>query len=149
MELDDIDREILRILQEDARTPFSEVARRIDMSSATVHDRVDQMEEAGVLEGYHAQVDPVQTGYGSQAFVGIRVEEQNEEVAEELGKMSSVTEVHLTSGTLDIILRVQASSTDEIKQVVFNDIGQVDHIHRTNIMLILSTEKDDSEIPIS
>ena len=67
MNLDDTDREILRILQEDARTPFSEVARRIDMSSATVHDRVSRMEEAGVIEGYHARVDPSSVGVGTAA----------------------------------------------------------------------------------
>lgn len=58
MKLDATDRAILRILMEDARTPFSEIARRIDMSSATVHDRVGRMEDAGVIEGYHAHIDP-------------------------------------------------------------------------------------------
>jgi len=81
MELDATDRAILRILQADARTPFSEVARQIDMSSATVHDRVGRMEEAGVIEGYHAEVDPKAVGYGVSAFVGLRVEQGREEDA--------------------------------------------------------------------
>src|SRR6056297_42942 len=104
MDLDETDRAILRILTRDARTPFSEIARQIDMSSATVHDRVGRMEDAGVIEGYHAKVDPREVGYGTSALVGLRVEQGREEDAlEQLREIDGVKEVHLTTGEWDVM----------------------------------------------
>jgi len=124
MELDATDRAILRILQADARTPFSEVARQIDMSSATVHDRVGRMEEAGVIEGYHAEVDPKAVGYGVSAFVGLRVEQGREEDAlERLRDIDGVSEIHLTTGEWDVMLRVVAADTDSLRELMFDEIA--------------------------
>ncbi|MFC6785458.1 Lrp/AsnC family transcriptional regulator [Halobaculum halobium] len=149
MELDDTDREILRILQEDARTPFSEVARRIDMSSATVHDRVSRMEEAGVLTGYRAEVDPKALGYGVSAFVGLRVRQGHEEEAlETLRAVEGVREVHLTTGEYDVMMRVYAESTDDLRDLMFGQIATMDGFDRSQTMVILGTDYEESGVPI-
>ncbi|QZP37836.1 Lrp/AsnC family transcriptional regulator [Halobaculum magnesiiphilum] len=149
MELDDTDREILRILQEDARTPFSEVARRIDMSSATVHDRVSRMEEAGVLRGYRAEVDPKALGYGVSAFVGLRVQQGHEEDAlETLREVEGVREVHLTTGEYDVMLRVYAESTDDLRDLMFGQIATMDGFDRSQTMVILGTDYEEAGVPI-
>ncbi|MFC7324351.1 Lrp/AsnC family transcriptional regulator [Halorubrum rutilum] len=149
MELDETDREILRILQEDARTPFSEVARRIDMSSATVHDRVGRMEEAGVIEGYHAEVDPKAVGFGVSAFVGLRVEQGREEDAlERLREIDGVSEIHLTTGEWDVMLRVVAADTDSLRELMFEEIAEMDGFSRSQTMIILGTDFDDDGPPI-
>ncbi|WP_193310236.1 Lrp/AsnC family transcriptional regulator [Halorubrum halophilum] len=141
MELDETDREILRILQEDARTPFSEVARRIDMSSATVHDRVSRMEEAGVIDGYHASIDPRSVGYGVSAFVGLRVEQGREEDAlKRLREISGVREIHLTTGEWDVLLKVVASDTDSLRDLMFERIAEMDGFSRSQTMIILGTD---------
>jgi Lrp/AsnC family transcriptional regulator for asnA, asnC and gidA len=149
MELDDIDREILRILQADARTPFSEVARQIDMSSATVHERVNRMEEAGVIEGYTAQVNPREVGFGTEAFVGVRVEQGYEEtVVPKLEELEAVREIHLIAGKLDMMLRVQAEDADQLRQLVFEHLGSIEGFARTNTMVILGTEYDENGVPL-
>lgn len=149
MELDEIDREILRILQEDARTPFSEIARQIDMSSATVHERVNRMEEADVIEGYHARVNPGEVGFGVDAFVGVRVEQGYEqEVVPKLEALDPVREIHLIAGKLDMMLRVHISDSSELKTLLFDHIGEIDGFARTNTMVILGTEYDDDDLPL-
>ncbi|OYR55206.1 Lrp/AsnC family transcriptional regulator [Halorubrum halodurans] len=149
MELDDTDRAILRILQEDARTPFSEIARRIDMSSATVHDRVGRMEEAGVIEGYHASVDPKAVGYGVSALVGLRVEQGREEDAlERLREIEGVREIHLTTGEWDVILRVVAEDTDRLRELMFDRIANMDGFSRSQTMIILGTDYEAEGPPI-
>ncbi|PSQ06541.1 Lrp/AsnC family transcriptional regulator [Halobacteriales archaeon QS_6_71_20] len=149
MELDETDRAILRILQEDARTPFSEVARRIDMSSATVHERVSRMEEAGVLRGYRAEVDPKALGYGVSAFVGLRVQQGHEEEAlETLRGVDGVREVHLTTGEYDVMLRVYAESTDDLRELMFGRIATMEGFGRSQTMVILGTDYDESGVPI-
>jgi len=149
MELDETDRAILRILQEDARTPFSEVARRIDMSSATVHDRVNRMEEAGVIEGYHAAVDPKAVGYGVSAFVGLRVEQGREEDAlERLREIGGVREIHLTTGEWDVMLKVVATDTDSLRELMFESVGEMDGFSRSHTMIILGTDYEANGPPV-
>ncbi|WP_336025050.1 Lrp/AsnC family transcriptional regulator [Halobellus salinisoli] len=149
MELDETDREILRILQANARTPFSEVARRIDMSSATVHDRVGRMEEAGVIEGYHAKIDPRSVGLGTSAFVGLRIEQGREDDAlDRLRDIEGVQEIHLTTGEWDVMLRVTAEDTDGLRELMFDEIARIEGFSRSQTMVILATDLDDRALPI-
>ncbi|ESS03169.1 MAG: transcriptional regulator, AsnC family [uncultured archaeon A07HR67] len=149
MELDDTDREILRLLQSDARTPFSEIARRIDMSSATVHDRVGRMEDAGVIEGYHASVNPKAIGYGVSALVGLRVEQGREEDAlDRLREIEGVREIHLTTGEWDVMLRVVAEDTDSLRELMFERIANMDGFSRSQTMIILGTDYETDGPPI-
>ena len=149
MELDDTDRAILRILQEDARTPFSEVARRIDMSSATVHDRVGRMEEAGVIEGYHAKVNPKSVGYGVSALVGLRVKQGREEDAlERLRDIEGVREIHLTTGEWDVMLKVVAEDTDRLRDLMFDRVADMDGFSRSQTMIVLGTDYEADGLPI-
>ncbi|MDQ2055092.1 MULTISPECIES: Lrp/AsnC family transcriptional regulator [Halobellus] len=149
MELDETDRAILRILQSDARTPFSEVARQIEMSSATVHDRVSRMEDAGVIEGYHAKIDPRAIGLGTSALVGLRIEQGNENDAlERLREIEGVQEIHLTTGEWDVVLRVYAEDTDSLRELMFDNIAKVEGFSRSQTMVILATDLEERPLPI-
>jgi Lrp/AsnC family transcriptional regulator for asnA, asnC and gidA len=148
-ELDETDREILRHLQENARTPFSEIAREIDMSSATVHDRVSRLEEAGVIEGYHARVDPDAVGLGVSAFVGIRVDQGGEwDTLERLRDIEGVQEVHLTTGEWDIVARVYAEDTDALRELMFSSVPETSGFDRSQTMVILGTDYEDQTLPV-
>lgn len=141
MDLDDTDRQILRILQEDARTPFSEIAREIDMSSATVHDRVSRLEEAGVIRGYHADVDASAVGYGVSALVGLRVEQGHEEESlSRLRDIDGVREIHLTTGEWDVMMQVYAENTDELRDLMFDQIANMDGFDRSQTMVVLDSD---------
>ncbi|USZ67878.1 Lrp/AsnC family transcriptional regulator [Halorussus salilacus] len=149
MELDDTDREILEALQENARTPFSEIARRIDMSSATVHDRVNRMEEAGVIQGYHAKVDPKALDFGISAVVGLQVEQgQEQETLGRLEDIDGVQTVHLTTGSWDVLMRVFAEDADELRELMFEHIAQMDGFARSQTMVILGTPYEAEELPV-
>ncbi|RLM57445.1 Lrp/AsnC family transcriptional regulator [Halobellus sp. Atlit-31R] len=149
MELDETDREILRILQSDARTPFSEIARQIEMSSATVHDRVSRMEDAGVIEGYHAKIDPRSVGLGTSALVGLRVEQGNENDAlERLRELDGVQEIHLTTGEWDVVLRVYAEDTDALRELMFENVAKIEGFSRSQTMVILATDLEERPLPI-
>jgi len=149
MELDDTDRAILRALQENARTPFSEIARRIDMSSATVHDRVKRMEEADVIRGYHADVNPKAVGYGISAIVGLRVEQGREdETLDLLKSIDGVQEITLTTGEWDLVMRVYAPDTAQLRELMFDRIAQMDGFSRSQTMVVLGTEYETHELPV-
>ncbi|MCU4753941.1 Lrp/AsnC family transcriptional regulator [Halobacteria archaeon AArc-curdl1] len=149
MELDDTDREILRLLQENARTPFSEIARQIEMSSATVHDRVNRMESAGVITGYHTQVDPKAIGLGISAIVGLRVEQGREQdTLDRLTDIPGVQEVHLTTGEWDVMMRVYADDADALRELMFDQIAQMDGFSRSQTMVILGTTYENEVLPV-
>jgi len=149
MQLDDTDREILRILQEDARTPFSEIARRIDMSSATVHDRVSRMKENGVITGYHAEVDPKAVGYDVSAVVGFRVEQGREtRVLDRLSDIDGIQEIHLTTGDWDVIAKLFVTDADELRELLFDRIADMDGVIRSNTMVVLDTPHESESLPV-
>lgn len=149
MNLDETDRAILRALQADARTPFSEIARQIDMSSATVHDRVSRMEEAGIIQGYHAKLDPKAIGLGISALVGLRVEQGREQdTLKRLEDIDGVQEVHLTTGSWDVLMRVYAADAEALRDLMFENIAQMDGFSRSQTMVILGTPYETEELPL-
>jgi len=149
MDLDETDRAILQLLQADARMPFSEIAREIDMSSATVHDRVNKLESEGVIQGYHAKVDPKAAGYGISAFVGIRVEQGGEwDTLERLRDIDGIQEVHLTTGEWDVVIRVYAENADELRELMFSEVPETEGFDRSQTMVILGTDYESEVLPL-
>ena len=149
MELDDTDRAILRELQRNARTPFSEIARRIDMSSATVHDRVKRMEEEGVIRGYHAAVEPAALGLDIEAYVGLRIQQgASETVLEKLEGVDAVQEVVLLTGELDAMMHIVVENTQELRELMFDRVANIDGIDRSQTMVILGHEIESHELPM-
>ncbi|RIH86144.1 HTH-type transcriptional regulator LrpC [Calidithermus roseus] len=71
--MDDLNWRILELLQQDARTPYSEIGRRVGLSAPAVAERVRRMEDAGIITGYRAIVDPGKLGYGLEVFARLRV----------------------------------------------------------------------------
>ncbi|MFB6251313.1 MAG: Lrp/AsnC family transcriptional regulator [Halobellus sp.] len=149
MQLDETNRSILRILQSDARKPFSEIAREIEMSSATVHDRVGQLEDEEIIQGYHTKVDPRAVGYGTSAVVGLRIEQGEEDSAvNRLRNIEGVQEIHLTTGEWDVVLRVYAEDTDHLRELMFDNIARIEGFSRSQTMVILGSELESHSLPI-
>ncbi|MFW5918697.1 MAG: Lrp/AsnC family transcriptional regulator [Halanaeroarchaeum sp.] len=149
MSIDDTDRAILRELQRNARTPFSEIARRIDMSSATVHDRVKRLEEEGVIRGYHADVEPTAVGLDVEAVVGFRiVQGRSEETLARLEELEEVQEILLTTGEWDALVQLVAADTEGLRELMFDRIPDIDGIERSQTMVVLGHEYDATELPL-
>ncbi len=94
IEIDGIDKEILRDLMEDARKPILQIANKIGISGAAIHQRLKKLEQAGVISGSKYVVDSKVLGYKTMAFVGIYLEKasSNPEVVRELKKIPEVLE---------------------------------------------------------
>ena len=149
MNLDDTDRAILRELQRNARTPFSEIARRIDMSSATVHDRVKRLEEEGVIRGYHADVDPSAVGLSVEAVIGLRIEQgRAEETLDRLKELEEVQEVLLTTGDWDAVVQLVTPDTEGLRELMFDRVPGIEGIDRSQTMVVLGHEYDANELPL-
>ncbi|MFB6094237.1 MAG: Lrp/AsnC family transcriptional regulator [Halanaeroarchaeum sp.] len=149
MDLDDTDRAILRELQRNARTPYSEIARRIDMSSATVHDRVKRLEESGVIRGYHADVDPTALDLDVEAVVGLRiVQGRSAETLDSLKAIEEIQEVLLTTGEWDALVQLVAADAGALRELLFSRLPDVEGVERSQTMVVLGHEYDATELPL-
>lgn len=117
--LDLIGRKILAELQENARIPFTELGRRVGLSTPAVMDRVRRLEDAGVIAGYRAEVDYGKMGYPIAAFIGVNV------VGDFLPRMSKlaksipeIVECHRVTGSNSFIMKVIAGSVEELEKTI-------------------------------
>ena len=106
--LDEIDHQILDLLIDNTRTPFTDIAKQLDISAGTVHVRVRKMEEIGIIKGSTLTVDYDRLGYTFIAYVGIFLERNHQAqfVLERLEEIPFVTVAHITSGKYNIFCKI-------------------------------------------
>lgn len=134
--LDDIGRQILRALQEDARISFSELGRRVGLSSPAVAERVRRMEEGGIIQGYRALVSYERLGFPITAFIRVSTPASRMHEADLIAeKIPEVLECHHLTGTDCLILKVVVSSVGHLEEV----INQMGHYGQTTTSIVLSS----------
>jgi DNA-binding Lrp family transcriptional regulator len=117
--LDATDRQIVDLLQEDARLPNAEIARRIGMAPSATLDRVRKLEERGVIRGYGPDVDPARMGYPVTAFVFLQITQGRlTEATAVLKGVPEVLEATAVSGPSDLLCRVVARDTEHLQEIV-------------------------------
>jgi Lrp/AsnC family leucine-responsive transcriptional regulator len=117
-EADAVDRALLAELQRDGRQSVAELARTVHMSNSAVAERIRRLEEAGVISGYRAVVDPERLGYGILAFLRLRYpSSQYTPLHELLAVTPEVVEAHHVTGDDCFILKVVATSMRHLEQV--------------------------------
>ncbi len=130
--IDEINRDILGRLRDNARTPFLEIAKYLGISESTVRKRVGDMEKAGIIKRYTAIVDPPKIGYGSVAIVGIDVKaERFLNVAKKLTEYDNVKFVSTSSGDHMIMAEIWMEKSSELRDFIINTIEKMDGVTRT------------------
>ena len=144
--LDEIDHQILDILIDNTRVPFTEISKRLLISAGTVHVRVKKMEDAGIIKGSSLNLDYVKLGYSFIAYVGIFLEKtkKTEFVLEELNKIPFVTVAHITTGKFNIFCKVRARNTKNAKDIIFM-IDDIEGVLRTETMISLEESINDKK----
>ncbi len=124
--LDEKGKEIIKILQEDARVSYNELARRTGLSSPAVADRVRKLENAGMITGYRAVVDPLKVGYSVMAFIRLNSSAAYLAKADDIARaLPEVLECHHLTGSDGVMLKVVVKSVSELETIVtkFADCG--------------------------
>lgn len=126
--LDRTDRNLLAIVQEDARLSFREIARRAGLSTPTVAERVRRLEAAGIVTGYAARVDRASVGRGIQAFLRVSASDRDfRRVTGLCASLEDVLECHHVTGEESFLVRVAVASVAELEDLIsrFRKIGTV------------------------
>ncbi|BCU68984.1 Lrp/AsnC family transcriptional regulator [Stygiolobus caldivivus] len=140
--LDDIDKKIIKILQEDARTPFSKVAKMLNLSESTIHMRIKRLKENGVIKGFYVDIDPEAIGYNVVAFVLIKADPKKyESVLNRISQFNEVLEIYDVTGEYYAMLKVRVKSREELAKVL-DQIGNMEGVTSTYTMFVLRTIKE-------
>ena len=142
--MDNIDRKILTILQDNARTPLKVIAEQVFLSSPAVSARIERLEAAGLITSYQAQLSAAAMGYQIKAFISLEVEpRQKPEFYPYIEKCPNVMECNCVTGDYSMLLKVCFHTTQELDQF----INQLDQFGRTRTQIVFSTPGEHRGIP--
>lgn len=145
-DLDAIDKKIIQILQKNARTPIREIAHAVFLSSPAVSARIERMEKAKIITGYHAQVNPLLLGYYIRAFINLEVEPvQKKEFYPFIEKIPSVIACSCVTGEYSMLIEVAFRTTVELDHF----INELQHFGRTKTQIVFSTSVEHRDVPIT
>lgn len=144
--VDNVDLKILEILMQDAKKPYTEVAKRAFVSGGTVHVRMSKMEEAGIVEKTTLKVNYAKLGYDITAFIGIFLQKSAlyQQVMTTLKTIPEVTSIHYTTGNYSMFIKIHCKDTNHLKLVLHDKIQQIEGIERTETMISLEESLDRS-----
>jgi len=135
-QIDQTSHKILRYLMDEGRLSYSELGRRIALSTPAVIERVQRLEEAGVIQGYHADVDPLRLGYTLTAFLRLHTTpESYPEVRALIENLPEVLECYHVTGEESFVMKIIAASTAHLEDI----IAKFDPYGKTATSIILST----------
>ena len=149
--IDSTDRQILDILQHDARTSNAEIARQVGMAPSATHERLRKLEERGVITGYGVRLAPEAVGLGLLAFVHVRADEGIRAATTEsaLAAIPEVEEMHHVAGEDCFLLKVRAADTAALARLLREQIGEIPTVRSTRTTIVLATVKDGAPLPLT
>jgi Lrp/AsnC family transcriptional regulator for asnA, asnC and gidA len=142
IEIDGIDKEILRFLMQDARKPILQISKEIGISGAAIHQRLKKLEDAGVISGSKFMVNNKVLGYKTMAFIGVYLEKaaSNSEAVKELKKIPEVLECHYTTGNWSILIKIICKDNEHLMQLLNKKIQPIDGVSRTETYISLEQQ---------
>ncbi len=148
--IDEIDRQILNILQQNARTSNAEIARQIDMAPSAVLERIRRLEAKGVILGYEARINPEALGLGVLAFVFVRSRDFDGEAktAELLSQIPEVQEAHHIAGEDCFLMKVRMPDAKSLGRLLRERIGSTGDVQSTRTTIVLETVRESARLPL-
>ena len=124
VKLDKLDRQILKLISDDARIPFLEVARACGVSGAAIHQRIQKLTSMGILKGSQFLIDPEKIGYETCAYIGLNLKnpESFDSVVEELKRIPEVVECHYTTGNYDMFIKLFAVNNHHLLTIIHDKL---------------------------
>ncbi len=148
--IDELDRKILRVITQNARIPFKDVAEQVGVSRAAVHQRVQKMFDNGVIIGSCYRVNPKMLGYNLCVYVGLTLEKGSlyKSVSAELEKIPEVVESQFTLGAYSMLVKLYAHDDQHLMVLLNNKIQEIPGVTNTETLTALD-QRISRTLPIS
>ena len=140
MELDNVDRHILSILQEDCTLQLAKIGERVGLSAPSVAERIKKLEDSGIIRGYTAVLDARKLGKDITAFIGVFIDHPKliKSFEKEIDRIEAVQECHHITGEHTVLLKVKVENTSALEELI-RRIRSIDGVMRTETSIVLST----------
>ena len=150
LDLDDIDRGILALLQDNCRTSLARIGEQVGLSAPSVVERVKKLEDSGVIQGYHADLDAKRLGIDITAFIGVTVDHPRLLITfeNEIRDVAGVLECHHVTGAYSLMLKVKTENTSSLERLI-SRLRSIEGVDRTETMVVLSTHIEGARIPLA
>ncbi|HMI19504.1 MAG TPA: Lrp/AsnC family transcriptional regulator [Sphingomonas sp.] len=150
--IDELDRSILGILQEEGRITNVELASRVGLTAPPCLRRMRALEEAGVIKGYHAELDPGSLGYGIMVFALVSLRSQAEDdlraFESHVATLPEVRECHMLNGEIDFILKIVAHDLQSFQSFLTSKLTPAPNVASVKTSLTIRTSKTSCGIPV-
>jgi Lrp/AsnC family leucine-responsive transcriptional regulator len=148
--IDIIDKQILNILQSDARIPNSEIAKQIGIVASATAERIRKLQQKGLIKGYEVRLEPKSLDYGLVAFISVVSEEPVKEcqTALRLCAIPEVQEVHNIAGQDCYLIKVRVKDPEALGVFLREKIGAIEFVKSTRTTIVLETFKETLCLPI-
>lgn len=136
--LDEIDKEIVYMLMDNAKTSLALISKNVGISTTAVHQRIKKLEHAGVIENSVSFLNPKKIGYKVVCFIGVFLDQPSHytEAIKALNNVNEVVEAHYTTGNYTIFLKVLCKDNDHLMQIL-NKIQKLKGVTRTETFISL------------
>ncbi len=152
MELDKIDFNILKILQENGRITNLQLSQHIGLSPAPTLERVRKLENSGYIKSYHALVDEEKLGLGIKTFIQVSLDFHQQDTIQiflkEIGLIKEITECHHVTGQCDFLLKAYVKDIKTYEQLIMQKISRISVVKTFQTMMIMSTSKKEPIVPL-
>lgn len=152
MTLDRYDAAILDELQKDGRRSIVELAEKVGLSGTPCARRVKLMEQAGIIQGYTAIIDPSRLGLKVQAFVQVKLERHTDDNLEQFRRamdaMEEIVSCHAMTGEYDLLLQVAVPDLESLSNVVLRKLLKIRYVRDVHSSIVLNTFKRSARVPV-
>ena len=137
--IDKLDKKILSILSQNARMPFKDVAIECGVSRPAIHQRVQRLQEEGVITGSGFDVNPKSLGYSTCTYVGITLERGNmyKKVVEKVVQIPEIVECHFTTGPYTMLIKLFARDNEQLMDLLNNKLQGIPGVVSTETLISL------------
>lgn len=148
--IDAIDRQVLMILQENARTSNAEIARQVGMAPSAILERIRRLETKGVIQGYDVRINPEMVGLSLLAFVSVASTDTPGETttAELLAQIPEIEEAHHIAGEDCYLLKVRVENTKALSHLLRERIAALGTVRSTRTTVVLDTLHERRSLPL-
>src|SRR6478609_2426738 len=150
--IDPVDRAILATLQDEGRITNVDLAARVGLTAPPCLRRMRGLEEAGIIRGYHAELDSAELGYTLMVFALVSLKSQAEDdlraFEAHLADLPEVRECHMLNGEIDFILKIVAHDLQSFQSFLTSKLTPAPNVASVKTSLTIRTSKDDPGIPV-
>ena len=150
--LDDIDKQILNILQENGRITNAELANRVGMSPPPMLERVRKLENKGIIKKYVALIDPDSVSKGTMALVSVSLDRHRirsiDQFTQAIDTLPEVMECYHITGEDDYLLKVAVKDINEYEDFILKKLTKLPALSKIKTSFILSTVKYETKFPV-